>query len=425
MRWAQTRGLPVRRIPGGKTATVYALRDELDRWASHQSEAELKSLTGSAQGTSSEVTWSGRSYILIIAAVLAVSATAAAVVGFGPSADQPDLAGAEMVASPLPSDPALATLYLQARDDWAVRTPEALIRAIEALETVTRHDPDFAPAFSALADAYLLSREFGAVPDAEAFELARTASLASLRLEPDLTGAHRSMGFIQYWADNDPVAAGRSFRRAIALVPNSAQTHFWYGNVLSDNGAHEAALRELNEARLLEPGSIAIQTDLAWAEWAAGRQTAARAALDRLSVSAPTFPVVQDCLSILYLAEGDLGGYVRAFSRYADLRDDPALRNRAAALNTAWSDSQEAARNLLLSTALADVDSGMARNRSWAAFVASTSGDRETLIRILSRADAAQERWGAAGITGVVQRRWARDPEVKQLLDQRRPHPVE
>jgi hypothetical protein len=28
IRWAQERGLPVRRIPGGKAATVYALKSE-------------------------------------------------------------------------------------------------------------------------------------------------------------------------------------------------------------------------------------------------------------------------------------------------------------------------------------------------------------------------------------------------------------
>lgn len=425
MRWAQTRGLPVRRIPGGKTATVYALRDELDRWASQQSDDDVTGSMTPAQGVPAPVKRSGRSRLLLMTAALVVSGMAAAGVAALVLADQPDPAEAEAATLPLPSDPALATLYLEARDDWAVRTPEALGRAIKTLETVTRRAPDFAPAFSALADAYLLSREFGAMPDAEAFEQARTAAHASLRLEPDLASAHRSIGFIQYWADNDPVASGRSFRRAIELSPNSAQTHFWYGNVLSDNGAHDAALRELNKARLLEPGSVAIQTDLAWAKWAAGRQTAAREALDRLAVSAPTFPVVQDCLSILYLAEGDVGGYVRAFTRYAELRDDLALRNKAAALETAWADSPEATRRLLLSTALSDVENGAARNRAWAAFVASTSGDRAALLDILTQADRAQERWGAAGTSGVIRRRWSRDPEILRLLDRRRPHPVE
>lgn len=33
IRWARDRALPVHRLPGGKTATVFALRHELDRWA--------------------------------------------------------------------------------------------------------------------------------------------------------------------------------------------------------------------------------------------------------------------------------------------------------------------------------------------------------------------------------------------------------
>ena len=34
IRWASERGLPVHRVPGGKTGTVYALRSELDAWLS-------------------------------------------------------------------------------------------------------------------------------------------------------------------------------------------------------------------------------------------------------------------------------------------------------------------------------------------------------------------------------------------------------
>ena len=425
MRWAQSRGLPVRRIPGGKTATVYALRDELDRWASQQAGPEHAESTTAGMDAGPPAPRRGGPWVLAAVAALSIAGMTAVIVAVAFPSGQAAPAVPAKAVSALPADPALAELYLQARDDWALRTPDALARAIEALETVTRRDPGFAPAFAALADTYLLSREFGALSDAEAFGKARTAARAALRLEPDLAGAHRAMGFIQYWAENEPEAAGRSFRRAIALTPDSAQTHFWYGNVLSDNGAHEAALRELTRARLLEPGSIAIQTDLAWAEWAAGRQTAARAALERLALAAPDFPVVHDCLSILSLAEGDIGGYVRAFARYADLRDDPALRGRAAALTAAGAEGPGSARRLLLSTALADVEAGAARNHAWAAFVASTAGDREALVRVLMRADAAGERWGAAGITGVVRRRWAADPEIERLLERRRPHPVE
>jgi hypothetical protein len=32
IRWTRERGLPVHRLPGGRTGTVYALKHELDRW---------------------------------------------------------------------------------------------------------------------------------------------------------------------------------------------------------------------------------------------------------------------------------------------------------------------------------------------------------------------------------------------------------
>lgn len=421
MRWARTRGLPVRRIPGGKTATVYALRDELDRWAAQQADAEPVPATKADGQAFSQPP--RRRLGIAIAAVAVVLTALGAAWALRPGADPVPARDASV--QPLPADPALSDLYLQARDDWALRTPAALARAIAALETVTRRDPRFAPAFSALADTWLLAREFGGVSDAEAFEKARSAASASLQLDPDLAAAHRAMGFILYWADNDPVAAGRAFRRALALTPNSAQTHFWYGNVLSDNGAHEAALRELNQARLLEPGSVAIQTDLAWAEWSSGRQTDARATLDQLAISAPDFPVVQDCLSILRLAEGDVAGYVAAFTRYAELRGDETLQRRARGLSAALSQGVPAARRQIAANALSDAGNGGVRDRAWAAFVFSAAGDRKALLQVLHRADAARERWGSAGATSRIRDRWAGDPEVLRLLDRRRPLPVE
>jgi hypothetical protein len=47
MRWARERGLPVHRVPGGRTGTVYALRSELDSWLSSDA-PDLDDSTGHA-----------------------------------------------------------------------------------------------------------------------------------------------------------------------------------------------------------------------------------------------------------------------------------------------------------------------------------------------------------------------------------------
>lgn len=422
MRWARARGLPVKRIPGGKRATVYALRSDLDRWAQSHADvvAEPTEPVASAQ---SALTIGRRVPRGLMGGSIALILAVCIVGGWALNRQELPIQSPATIA--LPVDGAVARRYLQARDDWAERTPESLTRAIAALETVTRQDPGFAPAFAALADAHLLQREFGAVPDTAAFDQARRAAQAALAIDADLPGAHRAMGFIAYWRDHDPAAAGRSFRRAIELAPESAQSHFWYGNVLADNGQAEAAARELNRARLLEPGSIAIQTDIAWADWSAGREDEARLALERLVRTAPSFPVAHDCLAIVRLAEGDYAGYVAAYREYARLRGDPALIAHAAALHERLPLGLPALQERLMAHAGAQSEAQGGRDHAWPAFLASVAGDRKALLAVLETAAGRNERWGSAGLRAAVGRRWEEDAQVIGLLDRVKPPLVE
>ncbi len=424
MRWAQTRGLPIRRIPGGKVATVYALKSELDRWAEQNADADADMDTPVEEEAPAPVASparSGRRWIVGLAvAVLLLAVGVGAVLSL--RSPDPVTGG---VLQPLPADPAVATLYIQARDDWARRTPTSLARAVTALEAVTRRDPKFAPAFAALADSYLLASEFGFMADEDGFPKAKAAAMTSLRLAPDLAAGHRSLGFVLYWWENDPVASGQSFRRALKLAPNSAQTHFWYGNVLSDNGAHAAAARELNQARLLEPGSVAIENDLAYAHWRAGRNRQARQALLNLIGAHPDFSAAYDCLATLDLSEGDYAGYVRDYAKYAALREDQSLIARASAQAQALDQGRAAFEAFMLETALDRADKEIGRSLAGAAFIASLANNRTALINILKRADGEGQIWGASGERDRMWRQWAADAEVTALLSKRTPPAVQ
>lgn len=414
MRWAKSRGLPVRRMPGGKTATVYALKSELDQWASSHGD-ELTAIETVATPTTP--LWKRPWIVAGAVAVLAVGGVA----GFALS--RPDPAPATSPGGgDLPADAELAALYVEARDAWAERTPEGLSHAIAGLETVTQRDPGFAPAFSALADAYLLAGEFGTLADNVAFPKAKAAARASLSLDPDLAAGHRALGFVAYWWDGDPAAAGRSFRRAVELAPNSAQTHFWYGNVLSDNGHHRAALDELSRARLLEPGSVPIQTDLAWARWRAGDQAAAVEGLTAIITAHPDYSAAHDCLADARLSVGDYPGYVAAYAEYARLRKDARLIAFASAQQQALTNGGVGSlQALMLREALSRAELDIGRNHARAAFIASIAGDRPALLGVLREAESGDETWGASGITRRIRDRWAEDAEVIRLLDQRQP----
>lgn len=412
IRWAQDRALPVRYMPGGGKRTVYAMTEELDAWAAGAAAEETPPDPVPQAPPPPRRRWAVRAGII---AVLLFGFATAIWVALPPRA-----------AVDMPADPAVAALYLQGRDHWAQRDAVSLTRAIDELERVTRADPGFAPAFSALADAYLLTREFGSMPDSLAFSRARQAAERALAIDPDLASAHRAMGFVAYWWEHDRADAGGSFRRALDLDPNDGQTRFWYGNILSDNGEHAAARRELDAARLTDPGSIAIATDRAWAVWSAGEAGPAVAQLQSILSRNPNFAVALDCLGIIRLSESNYAAYLDTLHLRQRARVDARLSARNEALDAAMrSGGVPAVQKTLIDFALADERESAFPDHAWAAFVASLAGDRARLLEILRLADRQHQVWGSSGYSERIARRWKDDAEITTLLRRRAPPKIE
>jgi len=410
IRWARERDLPVHRLPGGKSATVYALRGELEAWAQSRSKSEAEKL---AQDTAKPV---GRRRFRPMLAAL----TALAAIGVGGWLAMPLLvpaAPAALAQPSLPKQPAVAAKFLEGRDLLVDREAHSIERAIDVLRGVTRDDPGYGPAYASLADALILSREFGIRSDRAAFPEAHVAAREALRLSPSLAASHRVNGFIAYWWDRDFAAAYAFFEKAVALDPGDANGHFWFGNVLADHGDSQAALAHLAKARGLLPGSVAIQTDLAWAQWSAGNTATALSMLTDLEGRHPDFAVIHDCLSVIRLADGDYARFVAAQERFAELRRNPALSDRVGEVSSALSVSEARAHQVLVAQAESDLASADVRSRAWLSFLYSVAGDREALVRTMTIAAERREEWGDAGFVHAIRMRWRGDEAVSTLID--------
>ncbi len=419
IRWARERELPVHRIPGGKTGTVFALRHELEKWARG---ADVTAETMPVEALLSVVEiapapkaaprrttiWAGAAVILLGIASFAL-----------PALTRPPAVSPSPTPVVLPTNPAVAERYLAARDLVAERQAMSIERAITLLRDVTRRDPGYASGHAALAEALILSREFGIREDDDAFLDARIAARNALRLDPRLASGHRMLGFIAYWWDRDISEARAAFARAIELSPDDPISHFWYGNVLADYGDAAGALRYLNTARMMQPGSVAIRTDLAWAQWVAGEQNEPLATLTEISRQNPQFAVAYDCIGIIRLAAGDYAGYAAALARFAELRQDAALVAHAAAIVSALGKGKATAQALIQRRALDEVARHASRTHAWPAFVASTAGDRGQLLAILRLAEQRKEQWGDAGLVLRIKRRWTTDRTISGLLTRR------
>lgn len=409
VRWASTGDLPVRRVPGKKGGSVWAYVHELDAWLAKGE--PVAAADAGKPGASDEANASRPRAATIAAGLILVIAGLAAAILVTRTTPHP---GAR--SSTLPDDPAVTKLYLQARDDWATRTPSGLDRAMSEFGEVISRDPGFAPAYAGVADTYLLEREFSGLPDAVAYPKAEAAARLALAIDADSPEANRAIGFIDFWKRRDIRAARDRFQRALRIAPNDAQTHFWFGSVLVNFGDREAGLRELADARRLNPGSPAIAEAYGLALWMRGPGDSGRAELEALSANGPPMATVHIYLSWIYLVDGHIAAYLDQMQRVATLQQSPALVARVAAERAAYHRGGDAAVLALLATAPPASDDVYALQEEWPATAAAMSGRRDRLLALMAQAAAANERWTTWRRDQIRFAKWRDDPSVMDAL---------
>ena len=148
--------------------------------------------------------------------------------------------------------------YLRGRFLWNRRTLVDLEKSIEYYEQAIRLAPDFAPAYSALGDAYAVISLRGGPPPSVSYPQAREAAEKALQLDDSLAEAHALLGEIRVNYDYDWTGAENEFRRGIELNPNYATAHQWYASFLSAMKRPQEAQAEIDKASMLDPLSLII-----------------------------------------------------------------------------------------------------------------------------------------------------------------------
>lgn len=195
-----------------------------------------------------------------------------------------------------------ASLVLQARENWSLRTPPAVQQAIAQYERAIAIDPSYAPAYAGLADCYNLT--MSGLPSAVRYERAKANIERALALDPNLPEAITARGFLRYKFEWQWNAAEADFKRAIAAAPDYVLAHHWYGEFLGLMGRYEEATVQLRQALALEPGSLAIQGDLVPPLLRAGRVSEARAVVERAGAANPNWYWIPRRRSEVLAAEG-------------------------------------------------------------------------------------------------------------------------
>jgi len=140
---------------------------------------------------------------------------------------------------------------------------------VAAFQRAVGLDPNYAPAWAALARAYR-SQGYAANGDPHAGrERATHAAARALALDPNLAQAHTVRGMLKFGYDWDWPGAEADFRRAVELDPRSDDAHWWLGYFLYAMGRFDEGMRELRAAMAINP--LRPPTAIAEAYWFHGQ----------------------------------------------------------------------------------------------------------------------------------------------------------
>ncbi len=155
--------------------------------------------------------------------------------------------------------------YLKGRYFWNKRTGEGLKKAVDYFNEAIEKDPNYAQAYTVLADSYALMGdwEYSVLPPREAFPKAKAAAVEALALDNTLGEGHTSLAFVLDLFDWDWGAAEREYRQAVELSPSYATAHQWYAWHLIVLGRNSEAITEMRRAESLDPLSLIISADMA------------------------------------------------------------------------------------------------------------------------------------------------------------------
>jgi len=195
-------------------------------------------------------------------------------------------------------------LYLLALHLIDRGSPEDTRKAIGYLKEVLTRDPQYALAWTGLSVAYSREADAAWVPPAEGYKRAQEAAEEALALDPNLSEAHASLGWMRWVHDWDLRGAQVSLTRALELSPGNALA-------LRRNGALARALGHFDEAIRLNRQAVEQDPLSPWA-WSsfggallfADRFAEAEAAFRNARELAPQGTITHASLSQALLGQG-------------------------------------------------------------------------------------------------------------------------
>jgi len=151
--------------------------------------------------------------------------------------------------------------------------PGNLANAIEHFQSAIRLDPNFGPAYLALATAYALLPDHAGGPVVESNRLALQTINAGIAVDETIADAGGAIHGFVYHKEKNWRESEKAYRRATNATVVDSNAFNWYSRMLASVGRLDASLVEVLKAQRIDPDSAIINSRVAiayvWLEDAA------------------------------------------------------------------------------------------------------------------------------------------------------------
>jgi len=194
------------------------------------------------------------------------------------------------------------------------RTKEAIVE----FDAAVAHDPDFADAYTAIADAWAVRGYYGGIPTWEAWARSRSAVDEAQRIDPESAGVALSLGILEHYYGWNNSNEEQYLLQAAERNPKSADPWGWLAICYSGSGRLDDSIAAGARGIELEPHHANVRASQAWAWGFRGDFETAERALRKAVEVDPTAAYAQWTLAYVLSHGGKVAEGVPIFERLVE-----------------------------------------------------------------------------------------------------------
>ncbi|MCW5961811.1 MAG: protein kinase [Pyrinomonadaceae bacterium] len=212
--------------------------------------------------------------------------------------------------------------YLRGRFHFNSFTEDGFAKAIVSFHRAVAEDPNYAHAYSGIADYYNWLGIFGVLPPRECFDAALDAATRAVELDSRLAEAHTSLGFSLHAGKFDYAGAEQHFLRSLELNPNYVTNYTWLAILRFTENRFEDGLHFAKRAIELDPFSSFNQHNFAWGLYYAHRFDESIEQYRRLLDESPQYGLGHYAISKVFRIQGKFDDALAAIETADQILND-------------------------------------------------------------------------------------------------------